>query len=68
MDFEIIQLHLNNFVNTWKGWQLVLEGAIHLNDLSSTFESDSAAAPSSVLSSVLEGTSEARATSSLSSN
>lgn len=26
MDISTIQMHLNNFVDTWQGWHKVLEG------------------------------------------
>ncbi len=31
MDLSTIQMHLDNFVNTWEGWGKVFEGLANIN-------------------------------------
>ncbi|WP_299138413.1 hypothetical protein [uncultured Corynebacterium sp.] len=44
MDLSTIQMHLENFVNTWEGWHKVVEG---LSDLAGFIANDALPALSS---------------------
>ncbi|EET76360.1 hypothetical protein ACLI1L_002241 [Corynebacterium sp. LaCa117] len=39
MDLSTIQMHLDNFVNTWEGWHKVVEGLSNWVGIANAFDS-----------------------------
>lgn len=37
MDISTIQMHLDNFVNTWKGWNSIVQGVESFNSFAEPF-------------------------------
>lgn len=38
MDISTIQMHLDNFVNTWQGWAKIVDGLSNAAGVSQTWE------------------------------